>query len=182
MRVADDGVQRLHRARIGRELGPDLHPVTILAVNALTANLHLNLLDEAVTDVVEPAESRVGRVGAERTSAAHRQVNLGEHNLNVRLVHQIRVTVDDGSHALVKVGLTVEGDFNGLHREVRMALVQHLPEGDLGVARDVNVLRTIAHELHQTTAHIVFIPMTWKIFSRDMPATDRGPIFVPLHK
>jgi hypothetical protein len=29
-----------------------------------------------------------------------------------------------------------------------MTLVQHLPEGNLGVARDVNVLRTIAHELH----------------------------------
>jgi len=52
-----------------------------------------------------------------------------------------------------------------------MALVQHLPEGNLGVARDVNVLRTIAHELHKTTAHIVFIPMTWKIFSRNMPAS-----------
>jgi hypothetical protein len=31
-----------------------------------------------------------------------------------------------------------------------MALVQHLPEGDLGVARDVNVLRAIADKLHQT--------------------------------
>jgi hypothetical protein len=45
-----------------------------------------------------------------------------------------------------------------------MALVQHLPEGNLGVTRDVNVLRTIADELHKTTAHFVFIPMSGKIF------------------
>jgi len=63
-----------------------------------------------------------------------------------------------------------------------MALVQHLPKSNLGVTRDVNVLRTVAHELHKTTAHIVFIPMTWKIFLRIMPACDRGPIFAPLHK
>jgi len=63
-----------------------------------------------------------------------------------------------------------------------MALVQHLPEGNLGVARDVNVLRTIAHELHKTTAHIVFIPMSGKIFSGIMSASDRDAIFVPVYK
>jgi hypothetical protein len=46
-----------------------------------------------------------------------------------------------------------------------MALVQHLPEGDLGVARDVNVLRTIRHELHKTTTHIVFMLYYEKKFS-----------------
>jgi hypothetical protein len=29
-----------------------------------------------------------------------------------------------------------------------VALVENLPEGNLGVARDVDILRTIRHELH----------------------------------
>jgi hypothetical protein len=29
-----------------------------------------------------------------------------------------------------------------------MPLVEHLPEGDLRVARDINILCTIAYELH----------------------------------
>jgi len=66
--VADDGIERLDRARIRGQLGPDLHPVTILAVNALAANFNLNLLDEAVTDVVEPAEPGSGRAASERLS------------------------------------------------------------------------------------------------------------------
>jgi len=55
--VTDHVVERLSCADILRQLGPDLHPVTILSVNALTANLELNRLDETVTDVVEPSES-----------------------------------------------------------------------------------------------------------------------------
>jgi hypothetical protein len=38
-----------------------------------------------------------------------------------------------------------------------VALVQHLPERNLGVARDVDILRTIRYELHQSTSHIVFM-------------------------
>jgi len=34
------------------KLVPDVHPVTVLAVNALTTNLNLNLSDELLTDVV----------------------------------------------------------------------------------------------------------------------------------
>ena len=163
--VSDDGVQRANRARIRRKLGPDLHPVTILAVNALAANLNLNLLYEAVTDVVEPAETLLTTSISERVgSGGSSEGDLRENDLDVRLVHQICITIDNRRDTLVKVGLTVEGNFNGLYGEVGMALVQHLPEGDLGVARDVNVLRTIAHELHKSAAHIVFIPMVGKIF------------------
>ena len=55
--VADHVIERLRGAHILGELGPDLHPVTILAVDALTTDLELNRLDETVTDVVEPAEA-----------------------------------------------------------------------------------------------------------------------------
>jgi hypothetical protein len=34
-----------------------------------------------------------------------------------------------------------------------VALVEHLPEGNLGVAGDVDVLRTIRDELHKSASH-----------------------------
>ena len=148
VRVADHVVERLDRAHVLRELGPDLHPVAVLAVDALAADLELNRLDQAVADVVEPAEAvQLGGVGD--------QVHRREDHLDVRAVHQVGVTVDHGRNTLVEVRLAVEGDLNRLHGEVRVALVQHLPERDLRVARDVDVLRTIAHELKKTATHIV---------------------------
>ena len=153
VRVADHVVERLNRAHVLGQLRPDLHPVAVLAVDALAADLELHRLDEAVTDVVEPAEAIQRGV---------RQVNRREHDLEVGAVHQIGVAVDDSRHALVEVGLAVERHLNGLHREVGMTLVQHLPEGDLRGARDVDILRTIADELKKTTTHIVCMILSKK--------------------
>ena len=143
VRVTNDRVKHLDVTGIRRELRPDLHPVTILAINALTTDLKLNLLDEAVTNIAEPAETRTAR-----------KLNLGQHNLDIRLVHEIGVTVNDGRNTLVKVGLTVERYLNGLNREVRVALVKDLPERDLGVTRNVDVLCTIGYKLHKTATHL----------------------------
>jgi len=157
VRVADHVVERRNRAHVLRQLGPDLHPVAILAVDALAANLELNRLDEAVADEVEPAETANGRHGDE--------VNRRENHLDVRAVHQVGVTVDDRRHTLVEVGLAVERHLDGLHREVRVTLVQDLPERDLGVARDVDVLRTITDELKKTATHIVCMILSEKNYS-----------------
>jgi len=132
--VAHHVVERHLGAQRLRELGPDLHPVTVLAIDARTTDLDLHLLDEAVTDVVEPAEAGVD-VGAKG--------DLGQRHLDVRAVHQVGVTGDDGRDAAAEVGLAVERHLNRLHGEVRVALVQHLPERDLGVAGDIDVLRTV---------------------------------------
>ena len=156
MRLTNDGLQRRDVTRLRGELGPDLHPVTVLAINALTTDFNLDLLDEAVTNVRQPTETGSGCAPREGTARLG-QINLGEHNLDVRLVHQIGVTVNHCRHTLVEIGLTVEGDFNGLHRKVGIALVQHLPEGNLGITGNVDILRTIRHELHQTTTHFVFM-------------------------
>ena len=43
-------------ARLLRELVPDVEPVTIVLVDALATDLELNVVDEVVTDPVEPAE------------------------------------------------------------------------------------------------------------------------------
>jgi len=161
--VADHVVQRLDRARILGELSPDLHPVAILTVNALAADLELNRLDETVADEVEPAEAAHGR-------RVRDQVHRRQNHLDVRAVHQISVTVDDRRNTLVEVRLAVEGHLNGLHSEVRVALVQHLPERDLRVSRDVDVLRTIANELKKTATHIVCMILGEKNYSAASPA------------
>jgi hypothetical protein len=148
VRVADHLIERLDRADILRQLRPDLHPVAVLAVDALAADLELHRLHDAVADVVQPAEA--AHRGVVRAVQLHRRQN----QLDVRAVHQVRVTVDDGRHALVEVRLAVERHLNGLHGEVRVALEQHLPERDLGVAADVDILRTVADELKKTTAHV----------------------------
>jgi len=142
--VAHHVVERDLRAEGLRELRPDLHPVAVLLVDARTADLDLHRVDEAVTDIVEPAEAVAGV----------EERDLRERDLDVGAVHQISVTRDNRRHAATKVGLAVERHLNRLHREVRVALVEHLPEGNLGVARDINVLRAIRDELHKTTTHI----------------------------
>jgi len=151
MSVTYQRLQRADGSGLSRELSPDLHPVTILAINALATNLNLHLLDQAVTNVVQPPETTRSSYVAKR--AASTQRNLGQYYLNVRLVHQIRVTVDDRRYTLVEVRLTVKSYFNGLHREVSVPLVKHLPERNLGVARNIDVLCAVAYELHKSTAH-----------------------------
>jgi hypothetical protein len=149
--VADHIIESLNGTGILGELGPDLHPVTVLPVDALTTDLELDNLDEPVADVVEPAEAvEVGGTGDE--------VHSGENHLHVGAVHQIRIAVDDGSHALVEVSLAVEGDLNGLHGEVSVALVKHLPESDLGVARDIDILCTVRDKLKKTATHCCCVP------------------------
>ena len=49
-------------ARLLGELIPDLEPVTIVLVDALAANLELDILDQVVADPVEPAELRTRAV------------------------------------------------------------------------------------------------------------------------
>ena len=142
--VAHHVVERHLGAEGLRELRPDLHPVAILLVDARTTDLDLHRVDEAVTDIVEPTEAVAGV----------KEGDLRQRDLDVCAVHQIGVTGDNGRDAATKVGLSVERHLDRLHREVRVALVEHLPEGNLGVARDINVLRTIRDELHKTTTHI----------------------------
>ena len=146
--VTDKGVEGRNSTSLSGELSPDLHPVTILTINALAADLNLNLLDEAVADVVEPAETLGGRAASNNAGGARGDIDLRENNLDVGLVHQIGVTVDDSRDTLVEVGLTVEGNLNRLNREVSVALVENLPESDLRVAGNVDILSTVRNKLH----------------------------------
>jgi len=121
---------------LGRQgkLVPDVHPVTILAVNSLTTDLDLDLSDELLTGVVQPT-------GIDRAGRA--LVNLGESNLNIGAVSKISVSGDGARNTATKISLTVEGLLDGLHGKVGVASVRHLPESDLGVSCKENVLGAV---------------------------------------
>ena len=130
-----------------RKLVPDVHPVTILAIDALASNLDLNLGDEVLADVIHPA----GIGGTTHLS------NLGEGDLEVGAVSKISVPGNRAGDAASEVSLSGEGLLDGLHREVGVAPVGHLPESDLGRSREENVLRAVSYKLHKSSAHVVLI-------------------------
>lgn len=105
-----------------------------MLVNALSANLDLGVLDKYVTEVVKPAEG-----------SAVRDSNLGDSDLKVYAVHEVTVTRNSACYALAEIGRTVEGLLDGLHREVCVAAVNYLEEGNLRVTGKVNVLGTISY-------------------------------------
>ena len=118
------------------ELIPDVHPVTILAVNSLASNLNLDLSNELLTGVIQPT-------GIDTVSGVHGLVNLGESNLDIGAVSQISVSGDGAGHTATKVSLTIECLLDGLHREVGVASVRHLPVSDLGVSSKENILGAV---------------------------------------
>ena len=143
-RVADHlGVARL-LARLLRELIPDVEPLAVVLVDALAADLELDGLDKVVAHPVEPAE-----LGARAVRGL--ELDLGERGLEVDAVDQVTVALDRARHTLAEARGAVEGVLNGLHGEVRVAAVHDLEEGNLGVAREVNILGAVGDKLHQTT-------------------------------
>jgi len=81
-----------------------------------------------VADPVEPAE--LGTRAVRRLKG-----DRGESRLEVDAVDQVAIARDRACNLLAEVGRAVEGLLNRLHGEVRVATVDDLEEGDLGVAR-----------------------------------------------
>jgi len=131
------------------KLVPDVHPVTVLAVDALATDLNLNLRDELLTGEVKPTGIDAIGTGGVLEGLA----NLGESNLKVGAVSQITVAGDGASHTATEVGLAIKSLLDRLHGEVGVTLVANLPESDLGVASQVNVLGAIGDQLHKSSTH-----------------------------
>jgi hypothetical protein len=130
------------------KLVPDVHPVSVLTVDALATDLNLNLRDELLTGEVKPTG-----VDVAVASIPERLANLRESNLKVSAVSQITITRDGAGHAATEVSLAVESLLNRLHGEVSVTLVGNLPESDLGVTSKVNVLGAIGDKLHKSSSH-----------------------------
>jgi hypothetical protein len=127
------------------ELVPDVHPITILAINALASNLDLNLSDELLTREVQPTGIDSGRTSSAGESAnTHKLVNLGESNLKIGAVGKITIATDGTLDTTTEIGLSVECLFNCLNGKVGVASVGHLPEGDLGVTSKVYILSAVS--------------------------------------
>ena len=124
------------------KLVPDVHPVTVLAINALATNLHLHLGDEVLTDEIQPTG-----IDSIRTGRHHRLVDLRESHLKIGAVRQISVTGDGAGNTATEIGLAGKGLFDGLHRKVRVASVRHLPKSYLGSSSKENVLSPVRHQL-----------------------------------
>jgi hypothetical protein len=129
------------------KLVPDMHPVTVLAVDALATDLNLYLRDELLTGEVKPT-------GIDATRGVLKGLaDLRESHLKVSAVSQITVTGDGAGHTATEVSLAVESLLDRLHGEVSVTLVGNLPESDLGVTSQVNVLSAIGDKLHKSSTH-----------------------------
>ena len=147
------GIASLLASLLG-ELVPDVEPLSVVLVDALTADLELNLLDEVVPDPVEPAELGTRAVRA-------RERDLGEGSLEVHAVDQVTVALDGACDCLAEARGTVERVLDRLHGEVSVTAVNHLEKSNLGVSREVNILSAIGYELHKTTTcHFSSIPFS----------------------
>jgi hypothetical protein len=131
------------------KLVPDVHPVTVLAIDTLATDLNLNLRDELLTGEVKPTGINAGSTRGVLQSLA----NLRESNLKISAVSQITITRDGAGHAATEVGLAIESLLDRLHSEVSVTLVAHLPESDLGITSKVNVLGAIGDKLHKSSTH-----------------------------
>lgn len=119
------------------KLVPDVHPVTVVLVDALATNFDLGVLDKIVAEVIEPTELLTGR-----------DRDLRDCDLKVYTREKITITRNSACHALAEVSRAVEGLLDGFHREVRVASVNNFEESNLRIAGKVYILRAIRDELH----------------------------------
>jgi hypothetical protein len=118
---------------------PDVEPIGVVLVNTLTTDFDFDGLDEFVTS---PLNGGTGGT---------------ELGLEVDAVDEITVSGDRACHLLAEVGETVEGLFDGFHREVSVSAVDNFEESNLRVTRQVDVLSTISYELHKSSSHLCIL-------------------------
>jgi len=116
-------------------------PLLEVAVDALTTDGDFDVLDGAFRGV-----------DGRRTLGGRAEARLRLH-FEVHVLDQITVTGDRHGHATIVSGGTVNGLLDDFGREVAVTLVNGLEEGNLRVRSQVNVLRTVRDELHETTGH-----------------------------
>jgi hypothetical protein len=130
-------VTNLETGLLGK-LVPDVKPLAILAVDTLSANFNLNVINEGVANPVKPTELVTGAV----------KLHTGKCHLKVDTVDQITVARNCAGDLFSEVSRTVEGLLDRLHREVSVTTVHNLKEGNLGITGKVDVLSAISYKLH----------------------------------
>jgi hypothetical protein len=121
----------------GGKLVPDVHPVTILFINALPTNFYFNVVNEVMSGVVKPA--------CEISIAL---VNFRKSYLEVCSVSQITIAGNGALDPATKVAASIESLFNGFHSKVGVSAVCYLEKCDLWVSCKIDVLSAVSYELH----------------------------------
>ena len=124
------------------ELGVEAPPLLVVLVDTLTTDGKLDVVDGTLGDVVAVSGAGIGR--------GTRNVGL---KLDVHVADKITIAGNSHGDATGVGGSTVDGLLDVLHREVGVALVLRLVEGNLGVTGKVDVLSAVSYELHKTTGH-----------------------------
>jgi hypothetical protein len=88
-------------------------------VDALATNFNLDVVDQVVTNPVQPTELSSRAIGGLKS-------DLRQSGLQVHAVNQVTVTLNRARNLLAEVGSTVEGVLNGLHGEVRVTTIYNL--------------------------------------------------------
>ena len=108
------------------QLVPDPHPVTVVLVDLLPADLHGDIAEQGQAERLDP----LGRAG-----------QGGDVRLEVGARDQVTIAADRARDALAEVGKAIEGLLDGLEGEVSVPAVHNFEEGDLRVAGEVDVLQ-----------------------------------------
>ena len=126
------------------KLVPDVHPVTILAVNTLATNLNLNLGDELLSGEIQPTGINTSVVASRVSANTHQLVNLGKSDLKISAVCKITITADSALDTTTEIGLSVESLLNRFNSKVGVTSVSDLPEGDLRITSEIYVLCAVS--------------------------------------
>jgi hypothetical protein len=126
------------------ELVPDVHPVTILAVNALATNLNLNLSDELFSGEIQPTGINTSVVAGNVSANTHQLVDLGKSHLKISAVGKITIAADRALDTTTEIGLSVESLLYRFNSKVGVTSVSYLPESDLRITSEVYVLCAVS--------------------------------------
>jgi len=133
------------------KLGVQPPPNLVVLVDALTADGELNVLDGALGSPA-PRERPGGRNETSKSGEQGVGLELEEH-----VADKIAVTGNGDGQTPIVTGRPVHSLLDDLHRKVRVALVDRLEKGNLGVTSKVDILSTVSNKLHQTTSHFILL-------------------------
>ena len=125
------------------QLVPDVHEVTILAINLLATNLTLHLRDQLLTGEIQPAG--IHRAG---TTGTHLLGNRRQCDLKVRAVRQVAVTANGALNTATEISLAIESLLNRLKGKVCVTLESYLPVRNLGRTGKNDILSALCDDFH----------------------------------
>ena len=124
-----------------------------MTVNDLTTNLHLNLIEE---DVTQTAQTITRPLNAASTTDRCR-ASVGQSDLYIGLPDQICVAVHHRHHTLAIGRRAGKVDTHRLNGEIGMPFVKDLPKSDVRIAGDIGILCAICDELKKTATHSIYL-------------------------